>query len=116
MINADKQLIDLLSRNRKGLQTGIYSVCSAHPAVLQASMLQALTDDSILLVESTSNQVDQYGGYTGMVPQAFAAYVHEAAEKAGFPTDRIFWAVTTSAPMHGRRNRLIRPWKRQQFW
>jgi len=89
MTNADKQLIDLLSRNRKGLQTGIYSVCSAHPEVLQASMQQALTDDSILLVESTSNQVDQYGGYTGMVPQAFAAYVLQAAEKAGFPADRI---------------------------
>ncbi len=89
MKQADLQLIDTLSLNREGARTGIYSVCSAHPAVLHASMQQALKDNSILLVESTSNQVDQYGGYTGMVPQAFAAYVHGAADKAGFPADRI---------------------------
>ena len=38
---------------------------------------------------STSNQVDQYGGYTGMKPADFVAMVHAIAEKEGFPADRI---------------------------
>ena len=50
---------------------GIYSICSAHPWVLGAAMKQALDDGTPLLIESTSNQVDQFGGYTGMKPADF---------------------------------------------
>jgi len=36
----------------------------AHPWVLGAAMKQSLDDGTPLLIESTSNQVDQFGGYT----------------------------------------------------
>jgi D-tagatose-1,6-bisphosphate aldolase subunit GatZ/KbaZ len=62
---------------------GLYSICSAHPWVLEAAMRQALADDTPLLIESTSNQVDQYGGYTGMKPADFVAFVHGIAEQVG---------------------------------
>lgn len=68
---------------------GIYSVCSAHPWVIEASMRQALDDRSPLLVESTSNQVDQYGGYTGMKPVDFVRFVHGIAQKVGFPRESL---------------------------
>jgi D-tagatose-1,6-bisphosphate aldolase subunit GatZ/KbaZ len=68
---------------------GIYSICSAHPWVIEAAMQQALADDTPLLIESTSNQVDQYGGYTGMKPADFVRFVHEIAENAGFSRDRL---------------------------
>ena len=45
---------------------GIWSVCSAHPLVLEACIDQALADGGPLLVEATCNQVNQEGGYTGM--------------------------------------------------
>ena len=45
--------------------------------------------DQFALIESTSNQVDQYGGYTGMKPADFVAMVHAIAEEEGFPKDRI---------------------------
>jgi D-tagatose-1,6-bisphosphate aldolase subunit GatZ/KbaZ len=68
---------------------GIYSICSAHPWVLEAAMKQALDDDTPLLIESTSNQVDQYGGYTGMKPADFVRFVHQIADRAGFRRDRL---------------------------
>ena len=61
----------ILRRHKTGEPVGIYSVCSANRFVLEAAMLQARADDSILLVEATSNQVDQFGGYTGMTPAKF---------------------------------------------
>ena len=68
---------------------GIYSICSAHPWVLGAAMQQALDDGTPLLVESTSNQVDQYGGYTGMKPADFIRFAHEIAAQVGLPREHL---------------------------
>ncbi len=46
-------------------------------------------NDMHLLVESTANQVDQFGGYTGMTPKDFMKYIHNLAEENNFPVDRI---------------------------
>lgn len=81
--------MDTVERHKAGEAVGIYSVCSAHPLVIEASVLQALDDDSYLLVEATSNQVDQFGGYTGMKPQDFRRLVLELARRHGLPEDRI---------------------------
>ena len=82
-------LLDTVERHKSGNAVGIYSVCSAHPLVIEASVLQALDDDGYLLVEATSNQVDQFGGYTGMKPQDFRRLVLELARRHGLPEDRI---------------------------
>lgn len=63
---------------------GIYSVCSAHPIVLEAAIRQAQSDQSPLLVEATCNQVNQFGGYTGMRPADFRRFVTQIAERHGF--------------------------------
>lgn len=68
---------------------GIYSVCSAHPWVIEAAMQQAQQDDTHLLLEATSNQVNQTGGYTGMTPAAFHDYVQDIARRVGFDTKRL---------------------------
>jgi D-tagatose-1,6-bisphosphate aldolase subunit GatZ/KbaZ len=57
--------------------------------VLKAAMKQAQSDGSLLLIESTSNQVDQFGGYTGMTPQTFMEYVNQIAKESSFPADKI---------------------------
>ncbi|HET9697547.1 MAG TPA: class II D-tagatose-bisphosphate aldolase, non-catalytic subunit [Terriglobales bacterium] len=84
-----EQLRGILSRNRAGERVGTYAVCSAHPAVLQAAIAQARNDDSILHVESTSSQVNQFGGYTGATPEQFAMSMRELALKNGFAPDRV---------------------------
>ena len=88
-MSAVEKFIKILEDNRNGKGTGIYSICSAQSTVLEASMLQAKNDDSILLIESTSNQVDQFGGYTGMKPHDFVQYVYDIADKVGFDKDEI---------------------------
>jgi len=89
MISARDRLLSCIAHNRTGTAKGIYSICSAHPDVLEACFGQALKDNSILLIESTSNQVDQFGGYTGMKPADFVAYVNAIADKKGFPGYRL---------------------------
>ena len=82
-------LLDTVQRHKSGEPVGIYSVCSAHPLVLEAAVLQALADGSYLLAEATSNQVDQFGGYTGMTPADFRDLVLDIAGRHGLPEDRI---------------------------
>jgi D-tagatose-1,6-bisphosphate aldolase subunit GatZ/KbaZ len=53
--------------------------------VLQAALQQALEDGRPLLVESTVNQVNQYGGYTGMRPADFASFLEGLRAEAGLP-------------------------------
>jgi D-tagatose-1,6-bisphosphate aldolase subunit GatZ/KbaZ len=57
--------------------------------VLEACVRQAIKDDSPLLIESTSNQVNQAGGYTGMAPSDFRDYVWSIADKFNFPQERL---------------------------
>jgi D-tagatose-1,6-bisphosphate aldolase subunit GatZ/KbaZ len=82
-------LRDLVDRNRRNEPVGLYSVCSANAWVLEAAMHQALEDDSVLCIESTSNQVNQFGGYTGMAPSHFVTFVGSIAQRASFPEPRI---------------------------
>ncbi len=89
MISARDIFLDLLTKNKEGKGKGIYSVCSANPEVLEACFMQAADDGSMILIESTSNQVDQFGGYTGMNPAAFVQFVHSLAKSAGFPREKI---------------------------
>lgn len=82
-------LQELAASWHEGRPRGIYSVCSAHPWVLEAAMEQALEDGSHLLVEATSNQVNHQGGYTGMQPGDFRRLVLEAARDKGFDASRL---------------------------
>ncbi len=83
------RLRELLRSNRLSGKGGIYAVCSAHPAVIEAAVQQSLGDGSALLVESTSSQVNQFGGYTSLTPGEFADFVYSRAKNAGLPAERV---------------------------
>jgi len=70
-------------------QRGISSICSAHPLVTRAAAEQAVGERGLLLIEATCNQVNQDGGYTGMRPADFRAFVRTIAARASFPEDRL---------------------------
>ena len=72
MENSVAAVIAAHKRHGRG---GIVSVCSAHPAVIRAAAELAREYGATLLLESTSNQVDQFGGYTGLTPAQFIAQV-----------------------------------------
>jgi D-tagatose-1,6-bisphosphate aldolase subunit GatZ/KbaZ len=82
-------LADTISRHKTGEPVGIYSVCSAHPTVVEAAIAQAAADGSYVLIEATSNQVDQYGGYTGLRPAEFRELVLGIADRNGFARERV---------------------------
>ena len=82
-------LSDIVRKHKAGSAVGVTSVCSAHPMVIEAAVAEALAEDTSVLVEATSNQVDQFGGYTGMRPADFRDLVHEIADRHGLPRDRV---------------------------
>ena len=82
-------LDDVVRRQHAGEAVGVTSVCSAHPWVLRAAVDQAVADGSVLLVEATSNQVDQFGGYTGLLPIDFRELVEGIADAHGLPRERL---------------------------
>ncbi len=85
----DRVLDLLLGDTRIAAQAGMTSVCSAHPLVLEAACREAKRAGTAVLVEATCNQVNQDGGYTGMTPAAFRAFVLGIAEAAGLPPTRV---------------------------
>ncbi|MFE7244245.1 D-tagatose-bisphosphate aldolase, class II, non-catalytic subunit [Streptomyces sp. NPDC057580] len=82
-------LDEVIRRQKAGRPQGITSVCSAHPLVIEAAVLQARETGGHVLVEATSNQVDQYGGYTGMRPADFRDLVRGIAADCGLTLDRV---------------------------
>jgi len=81
-----KRIVNL---QKQGIAKGICSICSANNLVLEAALEKALRDKSFILIESTCNQVNQYGGYSGMKPREFKNYVYNIAQNINFPTEKI---------------------------
>jgi D-tagatose-1,6-bisphosphate aldolase subunit GatZ/KbaZ len=88
-LGGPSHLRDVVRAQKRGEAQGVYSVCSAHPFVLEAAMLQARADDSVVLIEATSNQVNPDGGYTGRTPADFVRFVGERARSLDFPMSRV---------------------------
>jgi D-tagatose-1,6-bisphosphate aldolase subunit GatZ/KbaZ len=84
-----KSLSDLISAQKNGEATGMYSVCSANKIVLETSVDFAARNQSSLLIEATCNQVNQYGGYTGMLPNQFVEFVLNLVDKYALPEDKV---------------------------
>lgn len=111
-------LRNVLDRNRRNEQAGVYAVCSSHPWVLDAAIEQAKYDGSLLLVESTCSQVNQEGGYSGQTPEQFAAFVRSVARRAGLPGNKLVlggdhlgpypWRNGPAAPAMEKARELVR--------
>jgi D-tagatose-1,6-bisphosphate aldolase subunit GatZ/KbaZ len=120
-----ERLVRLLRANRRGTAQGIYSICSANRFVLEAGMLQAKRDGSLLLIEATSNQVNQFGGYTGQTPRDFVKFVREIAKSMDMPWGNVIlggdhlgphvWRNTTSKAAMGKACALVREYVRAGF-
>ena len=82
-------LDDIIRAQNRNEARGIVSICSANSYVIEASFQHALRVGSPVLIESTCNQVNQFGGYTGLTPDHFVVFVEAIAEKLDFPRDRL---------------------------
>ncbi len=80
---------NVIERRQKGVHCGIPSYCTANPIVIEACLQQGVRFNDSVLIEATANQVNQFGGYTGMRPANFRDMVYELAEKVDFPKNHI---------------------------
>jgi D-tagatose-1,6-bisphosphate aldolase subunit GatZ/KbaZ len=79
-------LDEIVHTQKRGHAIGIPSICSAHPWVLRAAMQRETVP---LLIESTCNQVNQFGGYTGMTPDVYAGYIRALAVENDYPVENL---------------------------
>lgn len=99
MFSATEYFSELISRNKTGKGVGICSVCSANALVIAAAIRQCQKSGKPLLVEATANQVNQFGGYTGMRPADFVDYVQGIAEAQGFDPKHILFGGDHLGPL-----------------
>jgi len=76
-----KAIREIIAEHKAGRAVGIYSACSAHPLVIEAALAHARRESGSVLIEATSNQVNQDGGYTGMRPADFSRFVLKIAAR-----------------------------------
>ncbi|WP_159639787.1 class II D-tagatose-bisphosphate aldolase, non-catalytic subunit [Erysipelothrix anatis] len=81
-----KNPLFLLSNKRP---VGVYSACTASDLVLEATLEFAKEHNSSVVIEATANQVNQFGGYTGMKPADYREFVYGLADKVGYDKSRI---------------------------
>jgi D-tagatose-1,6-bisphosphate aldolase subunit GatZ/KbaZ len=84
-----KAIQTIIKANRRDKSRGVYAICSAHPLVIKAAIEQAKQDNTLVLIEATANQVNQFGGYTGMLPADFSEFVGKIADKIDYPRNQI---------------------------
>lgn len=82
-------LLQLVKDQKNGKKRGVASLCSANKFVLEAAMENAKQYGEHVLIEATANQVNQFGGYTGMNPKDFVDFVQSIAEEQGFDKDKL---------------------------
>jgi D-tagatose-1,6-bisphosphate aldolase subunit GatZ/KbaZ len=57
--------------------------------VIEAALAEGQRRGMPVLIEATSNQVNPFGGYTGMRPADFHRFVMEIADRMAFPRDAV---------------------------
>ena len=90
---------EMMEKRRQGIKCGIPSYCSANELVLETALRRAKLLGTPVLIEATANQVNQYGGYTGMLPKDFYEMVLKMAEEIGVPEHQIILAGDHLGPL-----------------
>lgn len=119
------EIFEIVAANRANNKGGIYSVCCAQPLVIEAAIEQAKVDGTYVLIEATANQVNQFGGYTGMRPADYMEFIGKIADKAGFPRDKIIpggdhlgpvcWVAEGSVAALEKAKELVRVYVKSGF-
>lgn len=89
----------MIERRRAGEKCGIPSYCTANELALEAALLRAKALGKPVLIEATANQVNQFGGYTGMRPADFYKKVLDMAREIGVPEAQVILAGDHLGPL-----------------
>ncbi len=110
-------LREIIHRRHENTKIGIASYCTANELVLEAILERARDKKEYVLIEATANQVNQYGGYTGMKPHDFAEFVYSIARRVRCPENLIIlggdhlgpltWCKDTEEIAMEKANKLV---------
>lgn len=100
---SNQLIIERLNQNKNGNAEGVYSICSANRFVIETGMLKAKNIGQPVLIEATCNQVNQFGGYTGMTPAKFTSFIFEVADKCQFPHSQVIFGGDHLGPYPWRK-------------
>ena len=92
-------LQQIVAKRQAGVASGIPSYCTAHPDVIAACLRHAKGRQLPVLIEATANQVNQYGGYTGMQPLDFRNRVETLAQEHGYPIENLIFGGDHLGPL-----------------
>ena len=90
---------EMMEKRRQGIKCGIPSYCSANELVLEIALRRAKLLNTPVLIEATANQVNQYGGYTGMLPKDFYKLVLDMAAEIDLPEQMVILAGAHLGPL-----------------
>lgn len=85
----ENYLKSLILKRNAGINAGIPSFCCANRFVIESIFDNAKDEDDYIIIEATSNQVNQDGGYTKMQPIDFYNFVYDIAKNTGFDCEKI---------------------------
>lgn len=92
-------LLEMVEKRKAGIHCGIPSFCCANKLVIEAILDQAKRFDDTVLIEATSNQVNQNLGYTGMAPSDFRDFVYQIADQIHFPRGQVILGGDHMGPL-----------------
>ncbi|MCL2662807.1 MAG: class II D-tagatose-bisphosphate aldolase, non-catalytic subunit [Oscillospiraceae bacterium] len=108
---------EIITSYKSGQHIGIFSNCSANEYVLRAVMRRCKAHGLYALIESTANQVNQDGGYTGQTPKDFYEWCLALAKSEGFGESELIlggdhlgpltWTKLSEAEAMEKARRLI---------
>ena len=92
-------LQEMMDKRRQGIRCGIPSYCSANELVIEIALRRAKERNIPVLIEATANQVNQFGGYTGMKPADFYQMVLKMAKDIDLPENMMILAGDHLGPL-----------------
>ena len=90
---------EMMEKRRQGIKCGIPSYCTANELALEIAIRRAKMLNQPVLIEETANQVNQYGGYTGMLPKDFYKLVLDMAAAIDLPEQMVILAGDHLGPL-----------------
>lgn len=92
-------LQEMMDKRRQGIRCGIPSYCSANELVIEIALRRAKERNIPVLIEATANQVNQFGGYTGMTPADFVSFCRKIASRTGLDEERLIFGGDHLGPL-----------------
>jgi D-tagatose-1,6-bisphosphate aldolase subunit GatZ/KbaZ len=83
-------LLEIITAQKQGEPRGIPAYSTANATILETILQHGLATNTPVLIEATCNQVNQYGGYTGMTPVEFVEFMGRLADQVNFPQEQLF--------------------------